>query len=67
LGIKIQLSSNIIFFEDGKALAYLGRLNHRTPPDFFNRIVSIKRSTSPSTAHFPDGQSSNKVYENKKY
>ncbi|CAF4499179.1 unnamed protein product, partial [Rotaria socialis] len=26
----------------------LGRYNHRRPPDFINRIISIKGSTSPT-------------------
>jgi hypothetical protein len=38
------------FVLDATIPTLLGRYNHRKPLDFINRIVSIKRSTSPSTA-----------------
>ena len=46
----------------------LERYNHRTPLDFINRIISIKRSTSLSTAnllgHTTDGQSLSILFNN---
>jgi hypothetical protein len=39
------------FVLDSTIPTLLGRYNHRTPLDFINRILSIKRSTSPSTAN----------------
>ena len=39
------------FVLDATIPTLLGRCNHRTLSDFINRLVSIKRSTTPSTAH----------------
>lgn len=39
------------FVLDATIPTLLGRLNHRTLSDFINRLVSIKRSATPSTAH----------------
>ena len=39
------------FVLDATIPTLLGRFNHRTLSDFINRLVSIKRSTTPSTAH----------------
>lgn len=52
------------FILDATIPTLLGRLNHRTPIDFMSRIVSIKHSTSPSTANFREDQSLSTLINN---